>query len=129
MKKVFVFILAFVYITTSAGFTLHMHYCMGKIANWGLGHNHSKTCSKCGMDEKSTGCCKNEYKFFKNNPDQKITESAFQAVQIGNIISPSLFVELTSAYYPRLAKQNPAGHAPSRSCSIAVYIRNCTFLI
>jgi hypothetical protein len=129
MKKFFVAILAFVYIFTTTGVFLQAHYCMGKLADWGLSNTNSKICSKCGMDEKNTGCCKHENKFLKNNSDQKITESVFQVLQLDNIIPPPLFVELTPACYPPLVKQNPTSHALSRSCSVAVYIRNCVFLI
>ena len=58
MKKFVAVILALVYIGTSTGANIHMHYCMGKLADWGLGDNKSKTCSKCGMeksDEKDNG--------------------------------------------------------------------------
>jgi hypothetical protein len=49
MKKLIVAILSLLYICTSTGATVHMHYCMGKLADWDFGHNTSKTCSGCGM--------------------------------------------------------------------------------
>jgi hypothetical protein len=52
MKKLFVAILAILYLSTSTGATLHVHYCMGRLAGWGLGHNNSKTCGKCGMEKR-----------------------------------------------------------------------------
>jgi hypothetical protein len=85
MKKFLAVILALAYMTASTGATLHMHYCMGKLADWGLGHNTSKTCDKCGMEksgEKDNGCCKDEHKFVKNNTDQKTAETAFQVTQL-----------------------------------------------
>ena len=66
MKKFVTAILAVLYLGTSTGATVHMHYCMGKLADWGLGHNKSKTCGNCGMEkseEKDNGCCKDEHKF------------------------------------------------------------------
>jgi hypothetical protein len=38
MKKFITAILAVLYLGTSSGATIHMHYCMGKLAEWGLGH-------------------------------------------------------------------------------------------
>ena len=47
MKKFITAILAVLYLGTSSGATIHMHYCMGKLADWGLGHKNSKTCGQC----------------------------------------------------------------------------------
>ena len=95
MKRIIVAILALLYINASAGATLHLHYCMGQLADWGLQHNESKKCSKCGMEEKKdNGCCKHEQKFFKNDTDQKTTESALQLVPLINMILPPSFIEI-----------------------------------
>ena len=128
MKKFTIAILALLYIGTSAGVTVHMHYCMGKLADWGLGHTKSKTCSKCGM-EKSHGCCKDEYKLVKNDSDQKITEPGFQPVQLTASALAAAFVELPVNVFSSLTEKNSFIHAPPRSSGIAVYIRNCVFLI
>ena len=132
MKKLFVAILAILYISTTTGATLHIHYCMGELADWGLGQNKSKTCGECGMektDEKYNGCCKDEFKFIKNTADQKTTQSAFQLVQLIVAALPVSFIEIPFTDFPFLAEENPINHAPPRSSSVAVYIRNCVFLI
>ncbi len=49
MKKIFATILAFVYITTSIGATVHFHYCMDKLASWGFSDEQNGACSFCGM--------------------------------------------------------------------------------
>lgn len=129
MKKLLIAILAFLYIGTSTGTVLHMHYCMGKFAGWGLGHNDSKKCDKCGMDETAKGCCTDENKFLKNDTDQKITESAFQLIPLITISLTPSFVELPLNNFPSLSVVYPINHEPPRSKCIAVYIRNCVFLI
>ena len=132
MKKFLAVILALAYMTASTGATLHMHYCMGKLADWGLGHNTSKTCGKCGMEksgEKDNGCCKDEHKFVKNNTDQKTAESAFQLTQLVAVALPVSFVEIPSNDFLSVTEENPISHAPPRSCNVAVYIRNCVFLL
>ena len=130
MKKLIVVILAPLYISASAGATLHLHYCMGVLAEWGLHHNESKKCSKCGMEEKKdNGCCKHEQKFFRNDKDQKTPESAFQLLPLINIAIPPSFVEMAFNDFPSKASVNPISHDPPRSNNIAVYIRNCVFLI
>ena len=131
VKKFIVTILALVYIGSSTGATVYMHYCMGKLADWGLGHNKSKTCGQCGMeknDEKDNGCCKDENKFVKNTADQKIVESQFQLIQIA-VSLPVSFFEIPANDFRSVTEENPISHAPPRSNGIAVYILNRTFLI
>jgi hypothetical protein len=132
MKKFLTAILALAYMTASTGATVHMHYCMGKLADWGLEHSTSKTCDKCGMEksgEKDNGCCKDEHKFVKNNTDQKTAETAFQLIQLIAVALPVSFVEIPANYFPSVTEGNPISHAPPHSSSVAVYIRNCVFLI
>ena len=132
MKKFFVAIFAFFYIGTSAGATLHMHYCMGKFVDWSLGQNNFKYCTSCGMeeaDQKDKGCCKDEGKFFKNNTDQKITESAFRFILLNTVCLPPAFIEIAPGIFPSFVENNPINRAASRTCGVAVYIRNCVFLI
>jgi hypothetical protein len=132
MRKFFLTILAFVYITSSIGATIHMHYCMGKLANWDIGQNISKTCGKCGMDkadEKNNGCCKDEKKFVKNIADQKTGEAGFELLQVFAASMPIEFIELPIINFSSVTIANPFGHSPLRSSGVAVYIRNCVFLI
>ena len=132
MKKLVIALLAFLYICTSTGTMVHMHYCMGKLADWGLGHDKSKTCGKCGMeksDEKDNGCCKDEHKFIKNDAVQKTAEVGQQMLQMLAVALPVSFIEIPSNDFHSVTEENPISHAPPRSCSIAVYIRNCVFLI
>ena len=129
MKKVLVTILALVYISTSTGAVLHMHYCMGKMVDWGLFDNDSNECSKCGMVEENNGCCKDEHKFIKNDTDQKTPKAGFQLIQLLAVALPVCYIEIPSNDFPSIIEENPISHAPPRSSGVAVYIRNCVFLI
>ncbi len=132
MKKLLVAIFALLYISTSVGATVQMHYCMGKLADWGLTHNKSGTCGKCGMEEtekKQNGCCKDEQKFLKNDTDQKTPESSLQLMQLMGVALPVSFFEIPAVDIPTIPAENHIGHAPPRGNSVAVYIRNCVFLI
>lgn len=86
MKKVLTTILAFVYLSSSMGATIHLHYCMGKLASWGLINHESKNCAQCGMVKKTSAsqsmaskmdCCKDEHKQIKTDKDQKLFPSEF----------------------------------------------------
>lgn len=132
MKKFLLTILAFVYISSSIGASIHMHYCMGKLADWSIGHNDSKICGNCGMEkanEKNDGCCKDKHKFVKGNTDQKTAEADFQLILLTSVALPASFVEIPLPYFSSVTKQNPLSHTLSRSTGVAVYIRNCVFRI
>jgi hypothetical protein len=86
VKKVLVTILAFVYLSSSMGATIHLHYCMGKLASWGLINHESDKCAQCGMIKKTadsqsitakTNCCRDEHKQIKTDKDQKLSPSEF----------------------------------------------------
>ncbi len=132
MKKFIVTILALIYLGTSTGATINLHYCMGKLADWGIGHNESKTCGQCGMektDEKDNGCCKDEHKFVKNTADQKTAEASLQLMQVVATSLPVSFIEIPAVGFTSVTEENPLTNAPPRSYAVAVYIRNCVFII
>ena len=131
MKKFTVAILALIYLSASIGVTMHMHYCMGRVAGWGLSNNESKICSKCGMEksEKNSGCCKDKHTFFKNSTDQKVTESSLQAIQLMAAGMPASFTEISSFGFPSVTEENPISHAPPLDHDIPIYILNCVYRI
>lgn len=132
MKKFVTGILAVLYLSSSTGAAVSMHYCMGKLADWGLGHTESKVCSGCGMAKKSgrnDGCCKDEHQFVKNNTDQKTVESSFQLIEVmGTALLPA-YAELPSLQIISATEKYPVSNAPPPGSSIAIYILNRTFLI
>lgn len=131
MKKLLVIILALVHLSASAGVTLHMHYCMGKMDNWGFTSNESGNCGKCGMKKsvKKKACCKDEQKFVKNNADQKAAETAFQLMQVQSVALPVSEFTIPLMHIPAVAEENPFSHGPPPGLGSAVYLRNCVFLI
>jgi len=71
MKKVYIGILAVLYLAVTSGVALELHYCMGDKAGMDLYGAAGETCGKCGMTEKNTGCCHDEFKFFKISDSHK----------------------------------------------------------
>lgn len=131
MKKFIVSILVMLYMGASIGATVHQHYCMDKLVDWGLWQrSNSKKCGNCGMvksEEKNNGCCKDENKHIKLQNDHKAAQS-YQVSHIISVAIPVSFFELATFKLP-FTEKNPLCHAPLRSSNIAVYIRNCVFLI
>ncbi len=81
------------------------------------------------MEETESGCCKHEYKFVKNDTDQKTAESTFQLILfIAFDLHPS-FIEITFNNFLSGTEINTTNHAPPRNSGVAVYIRNQVFLI
>ncbi|MEO6546737.1 MAG: hypothetical protein ABIN94_02010 [Ferruginibacter sp.] len=132
MKKFLVGIFALMYLGSTIGATVQMHFCMGKFANWQLGHKASSACEKCGMKKSSkkvNGCCKDEHQFIKNASDQNAPGANLQVIPSPAIALPVTVFEITDAYLPSLKHETPPSHAPPNFRTVAVYIRNCLFLI
>ena len=132
MKNFITAILAVLYLGTSSGASIYMHYCMGKLADWGMSQNNSKTCPKCGMeksDKSDNGCCKDEQKFLKDNSAQKLTESNLQILQLLSVAISISFTEIPAIDFPSVTEENPVSHAPPRTHGVAIYIFKRSFLI
>ena len=130
MKKLVVAILAFFYISTSVGATVHLHYCMDKLVSWGFSHNEEKKCGNCGMEKNAnlkSNCCKDEQKQVKLDSDQKVATGLPFTETVA--LLPVYFTELPVTAVPSVAVINPGNHSPPRSSSTALYIRHCVFLV
>jgi hypothetical protein len=104
---------------------------MGKLAGWELGNHHPKTCNKCGKEKanQDKGCCKDEHKFFKDNTDQLSAKAGLQMLQLLATALPPFPLAIQRHYFPAVTMENPMSHAPPAHSVVAVYIRNCVFLI
>jgi hypothetical protein len=131
MKKLFVAILAILYMGTSTGVTVELHYCMGKLVEWTLGHNDNSLCGNCGMEKKSgsaSGCCKDEYKQLKIDKDQKRSVNIFQLNETLTEATPInlnfsiLYLFSSPATFTKI-------NAPPPGCGIPLTLLNCIFRI
>lgn len=131
VKKILATILAFLYICASTGATLQMHYCMGKPAGWELGHDKPTACDICGMESvgQDNDCCRDELKFFKDNTDQQSPNAGLQLLLWLGTSLPPTHLAIQTNYFPSVAVDIPMSHAPPPLSNVAVYIRNCVFLI
>ncbi len=133
MKKLIVTILTFVYITSATGATIHLHYCMGKLVEWSFWKNKSEKCDNCGMDKADAGygnCCKDDHKQLKLDKDQKITEANFKWLQSTFCTTVYIpFYRIHNVDFVFIQEKNQYSQAPPPCISVAVCIRNCTFLI
>lgn len=132
MRKVIVFIVAFLYLASASGATVHLHYCMGELIDSGLWHNSDKSCSNCGMkksEKKDNGCCKDEHKFVKLDKDHKTAEQQVNQLQslTATEIQPIYIVD--SKPFASLCERFPVNNAPPLQSATPLFIRNCVFRI
>jgi hypothetical protein len=113
MKRIIAAILAFLYLSTSLGATVHLHYCMGKLVSWGFVDHENKGSEMCGMQEKATdktsvitkpGCCRDEHKQVKTGGDQKIFNTDFQFLKnIQTAVAGQPYLPDINTFFPAFA--------------------------
>ena len=138
MKKVFATILAVIYLSTSMGATLHLHYCMGKLFAWSLTDKDSKNCGQCGMPKSGMsgyctavkgGCCKDKYIQVQLDKDQKSTETGYTFSDLSLIGIPASMSTLPDLCVASYIAGYPTTHAPPDLDKVPLFIRNCHFRI
>ncbi len=133
MKKFIIAISAVLYLGTSSGATIHLHYCMDKLVSWSFRSSHSDYCSKCGMNKsakhQAKGCCKDDQRQVKLAVDQKTTDN-FQLISPAFAATFIPFFELPVIYYSTsIIDQNSRSHAPPGGFNLDLYVSNCVFRI
>lgn len=125
MKKVIVFILAFLYLGVSSGIAMEIHYCMGKKAGVDFYGKDSDKCGKCGMKEKK-GCCNDEHKFYKINDSHKNVSNdlSFQTPVFTFVSFYPLFKE---SFFPSAADRAVQNHSPPIYTRPSTCVLNCIF--
>ena len=138
MKKVLAAILAFLYLSTSLGATLHLHYCMGKLVSWGLIDHESKTCALCGAPKKAVanhciapknGCCQDSHKQIKTGGDQKVNQSEFQVLKLFPATLVVNYQPASDISFSSFLLEHPVSNGPPRTQKVPAFILHCNFRI
>lgn len=128
MKKIYIGILAIIYMAVSSGIGLELHYCMGDKAGIDLYGSSSDTCGKCGMSEKGAGCCHDEFKFYKISDSHQTVSN-----DIDLTASSVPVINEFYAYNWQVADNTTAtlvnNHSPPDYTKPEVCIMNCVFRI
>ena len=126
MKKFAIGILAILYMGVSSGIAMEIHYCMGKKAGMELYGSSTDKCGKCGMTEKKTGCCHDEYKFYKLNDSYKTVSNDinFAADQIAIVNDHELYDWKMPVSVTLAALNN---HSPPDPTGPSACVLNCVF--
>ena len=79
----------------STGFSVELHYCMGKFTGIDFHSSQNEKCARCGMTEKKGGCCNDEVKFFKLADNFKNNNSSCNNFEYKAIV-PTAQLEIPS---------------------------------
>ena len=128
VKKFTIAILMILYVITTSGVVVNIHYCMGAIASVGYGlQHHDETCGQCGMTDKE-GCCHTEYKVVKVEDEHQLAFPALPMLQMDMALPaeapqvvtvPSYLLQANALHY----------HSPPDQRANAVFLHNCVFRI
>ena len=130
MKKVLITLMAVFYLGVSSGATVHFHYCMGELINWGLAQDEDPNCSNCGMEKgESEKCCKDEQKQLKIDKAQKSNVIHLQLKQFSASVILHKIFEHQILHVPSEPEEFPLSNAPPRVEKNPTFLFNCTFLI
>jgi hypothetical protein len=137
MKRILTAILAFLYLSTSMGATIHLHYCMGKLISWDLSNHESKTCALCGMEKEkgmkddhssNKNCCRDEHKTIKADRDQKVDQNEFRFTTISS--DPLIvYYQESAPGIPSIAIQSPKANSPPPLSRQPIFLLNRNFRI
>ena len=139
MKRVIAFILAVLYLSTSMGATVHLHYCMGRLVSWGLiDHTGGKNCDYCGMPKADASgacmpgmknCCHEEHKQIKNDKDQKLGLEVLRILKAELSVADLPQAEWMIVFPVSPVVSHPVAHGPPLSGAVPLFLRNCNFRI
>jgi len=130
VKRFLVTILAFLYLASVSGATVHLHYCMGQLIGASLVHNDKDEhrCPRCGMANKlNNGCCKDVHKIIKTGQTHtQGTTIAFAPVKL-IATSPVAFYNFDVLVNSQGIDNILLSNSPPskwRSCPIYIQVRN-----
>lgn len=131
MRKLFISLLAVMYMAAATGASINIHYCMDRMIGAEWGNSSGDDCGKCGMEKSATkdNCCKEEQKLVKIELDQKTAEASIQLVKIAATAIQLNHAELPQVRISSITEQAPTSNAPPKGAPIALYKRNCTYRI
>ena len=127
MKRILATILAFVYLATSTGATINIHYCMGELVSHSL--VKEDTCGKCGMEKTEEGCCEDVAKVIQTPQDDHSYQSANHTFTPFIAILQTNYIVVPSPVTFTALLQAAKNHSPPGSSGTSLYIRNCVFRI
>jgi hypothetical protein len=128
MKRFLITLLSILYLASSTGMTVHIHYCMGNIMGISLIEKKETRCGKCGMQKTlENGCCKDDHQTFKTN-DHQLAKASFDFTRQQITSIPQHTYSLNSVpVFTTYVNKVVGVHAPSsfwRRCPIYIQVND-----
>lgn len=111
MKKAFLLLFTFLYLGMSSGFSLEVHYCMGKVTGIQLSVSKKDRCKKCGMAAKK-GCCQNQQHFVKISDVHKAVDQKLHISAPVQSVDPFIFHSLVFPIANSVCKKGKSFYIP-----------------
>lgn len=138
MKKCIAAILAVLYLSTSIGATVHLHYCMGKLAAWTLQAPSGKDDLLCGMQKMPVSkgcsfakksCCRDEYHQIITGRDQQLGSGSFEILKLAAAPAVLPPAPVTYPSVTSIMLTLPSVNGPPLPGDIPVFLLHCNFRI
>lgn len=132
MKRFLALILTLLYLGSSTGAVIHVHYCMGKLSSWSWKDPKNRSCEVCGMPkQKSHGCCKDVQEQIKVSKDH---QAPLNDYGLGQFMATQVFYAPVSYETTLIHPGSPAlaftaTSSPPGKENGTVFLRNCVFRI
>jgi len=130
VKKFAATILAILYLVTSTGATIHMHYCMGQLKSSGLWHTAKMkdACPTCGMTKKK-GCCEDKHTVLKVGKQYDLQPSAVSATKFVAEPARHNFMNYSPAFFTASLADYPLANSPPGVPTVPLYMAHCVYRI
>ena len=129
MKQILSILLAVIYLSTSSGLALQVHYCMDEISGVSLAENDENSCGKCGMEKNSNACCKDETKFVKLDDAHKLLASAYLQHPVVATVKSSEYFDQSNGYSNLSDLSVFNAHAPPVKTNRPLNLIHCVFRV
>jgi hypothetical protein len=129
IKRIAILSLMLVYLSTTAGFALTLHFCGSKVSNIGINRSSPKPCCPTESASKPDSCCKDQHLKIKVSDKQHSIQSAKipAASNLDLFVIPER-IQTFSTEIARLSSQLRHRGPPSLPI-IPLTIQNCVFRI
>jgi len=113
------------YLITSTGLMVNVHYCCGEVKDISLAT--PKSC--CGKSGESKGCCHNETKYFKVKDLQLQPDDHDFDTPIAIALPIKFFIHFKEECIAKEQKKYGVKHPPPDEVKVPLYIVNRSILI
>jgi len=125
MKKILVALIAILYMGSSSGIAMEIHYCMGEKSGVEFYGAKNLKCPKCGMTEKK-GCCHDKQQFYKIYDAHKtVSNDANFGVPL--IALNTNYILYSSPLVSKDVNKSVQNNSPPNYTKPSICILNCIF--